>query len=99
MVFAVSKKKYVIAAWLLVSLVSSYTVMAAQSPAALASLHMAWSTDVDGRKPADRLSFSAPVVTGQGNQARIVIAGSDARIHIYDMAGKEVFRLPIEQNS
>jgi len=60
---------------------------------------MLWSTDVDGRKPADSLSFSAPVVTGHGSQARIVLGGADARVHIYTMQGKELYRLPIEKNS
>lgn len=63
------------------------------------SLSVVWSTDVDGRKPGDTMSFSSPVVVGSGEQARIVLGGRDARVHIYDMQGKERYRLPIQQNS
>ncbi|MDQ6990437.1 MAG: PQQ-binding-like beta-propeller repeat protein [Mariprofundaceae bacterium] len=77
----------------------SGAAIASDLPTSLASLQIIWSTDVDGRKPADQLSFSAPVVTGQGQHARIVIGGADARIHVYDMSGKETYRLPIQQNS
>jgi len=61
-------------------------------------LSVVWSTDVDGRKPADALSFSAPTITGEGEMSRIVIGGLDARVHVYDMRGKELFRLPLNKN-
>jgi len=76
--------------------------MAMQTAIAQASastdISVIWSTDVDGRKPADGLAFSAPAVTGQGVNERIVMGGADARAHIYDMSGKELFRLPLQKN-
>ncbi|MDQ6994397.1 MAG: PQQ-binding-like beta-propeller repeat protein [Mariprofundaceae bacterium] len=93
------KNKYFMAACLLSQMLFSGAAIASDLPTSLASLQIVWSTDVDGRKPADKLSFSAPVVTGQGQHARIVIGGADARIHVYDMSGKETYRLPIQQNS
>ncbi|MDQ6952277.1 MAG: PQQ-like beta-propeller repeat protein [Mariprofundaceae bacterium] len=80
-------------------LLSSSPPLAADSAASLSTLKVVWSTDVDGRKPTDALSFSSPVVTGTGKQARIIIGGADARVHIYDMQGQELYRLPIEKNS
>jgi len=75
------------------------SLMASELPVTLPSLKVLWSTDVDGRQPADVLSFARPIVMGQGEKARIVIGGADARVHIYNMKGDELFRLPIQQNS
>jgi len=92
-------KIWLVIALLWVSLLPTTNVMAETSVHSPNTLKIIWSTDVDGRKPADTLSFSAPVVTGTGEQARIVLGGADARVHIYDMQGKELYRLPIEQNA
>jgi len=80
-------------------LLASSSPLVAEPAASSSTLKVVWSTDVDGRKPRDALSFSAPVVTGTGKQARIVIGGADARVHIYDMHGQELYRLPIDKNS
>ena len=64
-----------------------------------ASLSVQWSVDVDGRQPQDTAAFAAPAIVGVGAAQRIVLGGADARAHIYDMSGKELLRVPLQQSS
>ncbi len=66
---------------------------------ATASLSVQWSVDVDGRQPQDKAAFAAPALVGSGTEQRIILGGADARAHIYDMSGKEVLRVPLQQTS
>lgn len=59
----------------------------------------AWETNVDQRAPASPHAFSAPVVVHTGKGDRIVLAGRDARVHVYDTHGSEVRRIPLESPS
>jgi len=88
-----------VSAFLLLALLSPLQLMAEESTPSLNRLKVVWSTDVDNRKPADNLCFAAPAMTGKGEHTRIVIGGGDARIHVYNMQGHEIYRLPIVENS
>jgi len=63
------------------------------------SIEVVWSTDVDGRKPADPLAYGHVALTGQGDDARLVIGGRDARAHIYDLSGNESYRIALSEGS
>ncbi len=60
-----------------------------------ASPEAVWGVDVDQREPASPEGFSMPAIVGAGPAARIVIGGEDARVHVYDMAGRELHHLPV----
>ena len=62
------------------------------------SLSVQWSVDVDGRQPQDKGAFAAPALVGSEAEQRIMLGGADARAHIYDMSGKEVLRVPLQQS-
>lgn len=56
-----------------------------------------WTVDVDHRRPADPSGFSQPAFAEGSN--RVVIGGRDARIRIFDVNGREVAAIPIEEPS
>jgi len=70
-----------------------------QKVTATSEIEVIWSTDVDGRKPADALAYGHVAVAGQGDAARIVIGGRDGHAHIYDMSGSEQFRVALLEAS
>jgi outer membrane protein assembly factor BamB len=59
----------------------------------------AWEVNVDQRSPASPRAFSAPVVVHSAGGDLIVVAGHDARVHVYDTRGSEVRRIPIDAPS
>ncbi|HXH64170.1 MAG TPA: PQQ-binding-like beta-propeller repeat protein [Mariprofundaceae bacterium] len=59
----------------------------------------AWEVNVDQRAQASPRAFSAPVVVHAPGGDLIVIAGHDARVHVYDASGSEVRRIPIDAPS
>ncbi len=63
------------------------------------SIEVVWSTDVDGRKPADPLAYGQVTLTGQGEAARLVIGGRDARVHVYNLSGDELYRIALLEGS
>jgi len=63
------------------------------------SIEVVWSIDVDGRKPADPLAYGHVALTGQGEAARLVIGGRDARAHIYNLSGNESNRIALSEGS
>jgi len=63
------------------------------------SIEVVWSVDVDGRKPADPLAYGQVALTGQGEAARLVIGGRDARAHVYDLSGDELYRTTLFEGS
>ncbi len=63
------------------------------------SIEVAWSTDVDGRKPADPLAYGQVALTGKGDTVRLVIGGRDGRAHVYDLSGHESFRIALSEAS
>jgi len=63
------------------------------------SIETVWSIDVDARKPADPLTYGQAALTGQGEDARLVIGGGDGRAHVYDLAGNELYRIALSENS
>lgn len=63
------------------------------------SIETVWSSDVDARKPADPLAYGQAALTGQGKAARLVIGGGDGRAHVYDLAGNELYRVALSENS
>jgi outer membrane protein assembly factor BamB len=63
------------------------------------SIEKVWSTDVDGRKPADPLAYGNAATTMIAGEQRIVIGGGDARAHIYNLNGSELFRTALLESS
>ena len=59
----------------------------------------AWQVNVDQRPPASPRAFSAPVVVHATGGDLIVVAGHDARLHVYNTDGWEVRRIPIDASS
>jgi len=59
----------------------------------------AWEVNVDQRSPASPRAFSAPVVVHAPGGDLIALAAHDARIHVYDMRGSEIRRIPINAPS
>ncbi|MFC1626407.1 PQQ-binding-like beta-propeller repeat protein [Pseudomonadota bacterium] len=57
-----------------------------------------WSVDVDQREPRDPAGFSQPAVV-PGANGKIVIAGRDARVRVYDFSGTELHRVAIDEPS
>jgi outer membrane protein assembly factor BamB len=57
-----------------------------------------WSVDVDQRKPGDPVGFSQPAVV-TGPNGKIVIAGRDAHVRVYDFNGSELHRIAIDEPS
>jgi len=94
-----------IIAWALVSVGMSSCAWwvgdkkAAMDTVAAKSIEVVWSVDVDGRKPADPLAYGQVAVTGQGESARLVIGGRDARAHVYDLSGDEHYRIALSEGA
>lgn len=61
--------------------------------ASLAHLEIAWSVDVDQRRPMSPPGTSRPALTANH---RIVIGGRDGRVHVYDMQGNELRRVALD---
>jgi outer membrane protein assembly factor BamB len=57
-----------------------------------------WSVDVDHRQPADPAGFSQPAVV-TGSDGKIVIAGRDAQVRVFDFNGSELHRIAIDEPS
>ncbi|MCF7821247.1 MAG: PQQ-binding-like beta-propeller repeat protein [Mariprofundaceae bacterium] len=57
-----------------------------------------WSIDVDQRQPGDPTGFSQPAVVA-GADGRIIIAGRDARVRVYNFNGSELHRIAIDEPS
>jgi len=55
-------------------------------------LHTRWSQDVDQRHPDAAYGYSVPTVS----QGHIIIAGQDARLHIYGPSGWESGRIALD---
>jgi outer membrane protein assembly factor BamB len=62
------------------------------------AIQKVWSVDVDQRKPGDPVGFSQPAVVATPN-GKIVIAGRDARVRVYDFNGSELHRIAIDEPS
>jgi outer membrane protein assembly factor BamB len=58
-------------------------------------LQTVWGVDVDHRRPKTPYGFSRPTLAGD----LIVLAGQDRYVHIYDMQGKELNRIPLQASS
>jgi len=63
------------------------------------AIEVVWQTDVDNRKPRDAESYSRPLVSGLLPEAHIALGGHDARIHVMNMNGHEIYRAPLNDNS
>jgi len=62
------------------------------------AIQKVWSVDVDQRKPGEPAGFSQPAVVA-GSNGKIVIAGRDARVRVYDFNGSELHRIAIDEPS
>jgi len=60
-----------------------------------AELQTVWGVDVDHRRPRSPYGFSRPTLAGD----LIVLPGQDRYVHIYDMQGSELNRVPLEATS
>lgn len=69
--------------------------------ASVGTIQTIWSVDVDQREPGDPAGFShAAVVPAQGSsQELIVIGGRDGRVRVYDLSGRELHRITINEPS
>jgi len=63
------------------------------------AIEVVWQTDVDNRKPRDAESYARPMVSGLLPEAHIAMGGHDARIHVMNMSGHEIYRAPLNDNS
>ena len=68
------------------------------SPQNSGTVQKVWSVDVDQREPRDPAGFSQPAVV-PGANGKIVIAGRDARVRVYDFSGTELHRVAIDEPS
>jgi len=59
----------------------------------------AWEVNADQRAPATPLAFSAPVVVHAPGRELIALAARDAFVHVYNMSGTELRRIPLESAS
>ncbi len=71
----------------------------AATPSHMRDIGVLWQTEVDNRKPYDPETYARPAVTGLISEAHIVLAGNDARAHVLDLDGHEVFRLALQDTS
>jgi len=62
------------------------------------AIQRVWSVDVDQRKPGDPEGFSQPAIV-TNSDGKIVIAGRDARVRVYDFNGSELHRIAIDEPS
>ncbi len=62
------------------------------------AIQRVWSVDVDQRKPGDPEGFSQPAIVTNPD-GKIVIAGRDARVRVYDFNGSELHRIAIDEPS
>jgi len=60
-----------------------------------AELQTVWGVDVDHRSPKTPYGFSRPTLAGD----LIVLPAQDRYVHIYDMQGKELNRIPLQATS
>ncbi|MFC1542552.1 PQQ-binding-like beta-propeller repeat protein [Pseudomonadota bacterium] len=68
------------------------------SPQNSGTVQKVWSVDVDQREPGEPAGFSQPAVV-PGANGKIVIAGRDARVRVYDFNGSELHRVAIDEPS
>lgn len=69
--------------------------------ASVGTIQTIWSVDVDQREPGEPAGFSQPaVVPAQGSsQELIVIGGRDGRVRVYDLSGRELHFITINEPS
>jgi len=61
----------------------------------VSELQTVWGVDVDQRRPKSPYSFARPALAGD----LIVLPGQDSYVHIYNMQGSELNRIPLQAAS
>jgi len=65
------------------------------TPPTVAGLQLIWSTDVDQREPRSPFAYARPALAGK----LIVVGGQDGFVHIFNLHGSELRRVPLQSVS